>query len=102
VDGEGGFDAIMKNGLTTVRMRQIWGGLFGIGLAAEVVAVVRPQAGDTLSELVDDTSKGFPIMAAAVGAVAGHWYGKRDFLVPFVGGFVLGAIFWPLKARGSK
>lgn len=92
----------MASGLTTKRMRQIWGVLLGVGMAAELVAVVRPQRGDTLSEVVDDTSAGFPILASAVGAVAGHWFAKRSYLFPFVGGFVLGALFWPLEARKTK
>lgn len=92
----------MDKGLTTRRMRQIWGVLLGVGVAAEMVAVIRPQRGDTLSEVVDDTSAGFPILASAVGSIAGHWFGKKAYLLPFAGGFLLGALFWPLEARKKK
>ena len=87
------------SGLTTSRMRQVWGALLLVGAAAEIVGLVRPQRGDTLSEVQDDTAEMWPLLPVAVGAVAGHWYWKRHHTALFLGGMALGMTLWPLRGK---
>ena len=89
----------MKGGLTTRRMRLIWGGLLAVGLVVEGVALFRPQADDTLSELADDTTEAWPLLPLAVGVVAGHWFHKVGRSALFLGGFGLGAALWPVGGK---
>jgi len=62
----------MKLGFKTA-----WAVLLGAGLLLEAVAVLNPNKGDTLSELVWSGIDATPLLPFALGLVAGHFVWPR-------------------------
>lgn len=88
--------------MSTKTVRTIWGVLFFLGLAVEVYALVRPDKGDTLSEVQDDLAQDSPIVPFAVGVVAGHWYWLPKLMSRFLAGVAVGSEFWKLREGVTK
>jgi hypothetical protein len=84
--------------------------VMGVGLGAwivwDIVVASNRVPGDTISEITLGIAKSTPLLAVAVGVVAGHlftsfesWGAVVSFvqarpLIPFIWGTVTGMLFW--------